>query len=98
MRKILTDDNFEFIEVDEIPEIEHKIYKKRSTPTRRCIERFLKSGAKIVKIECDDENMTKTMKKRLSMYVRNNELQNEIGVSSRKTDIYLYRKEEDVSS
>lgn len=98
MRDRLTDEDFEFTEVDEIPRIEHKIYKKRSTPTRRCIERFLKSGAKIVKIECDDENMIKTMKKRLSMYVCNNRLQNEIGVSSRKTDIYLYRKEEDGAS
>ena len=56
MNRRSTDEDFEFTEVDEIPRIERKIRKKRSTPTTRCVE------------------------------------------SLRKTDIYLYGKEEDGAS
>lgn len=98
MNRRLTDEDFEFTEVDEIPRVEHKIHKKRSTPTTRCVERFLESGIKTVKIELADKKMTEAMRKRLVMYMRNHGLRDKVGVSSRKTDIYLYRKEEDATS
>lgn len=98
MNRRLTDDDFEFTEVDEIPRIERKIRKKRSTPTTRCVERFLESGARTVRIELADRKMTEAMRKRLVMYMRNHGLRDKVGVSLRKTDIYLYRKEEDGAS
>lgn len=94
----ITDEELEFTVVDEIPKVEHKRHRKRSTPTSRCVEKFLESGAEIVKIGCPDRNKTEAMRKRLYMYLSNNGLQDMIGICSRGTDIYLYRKEEDVSS
>lgn len=94
----ITDKELEFTVVDEIPKVEHRQHRKRSTPTSRCVDKFLESGARIVRIGCADTIKVEAMRKRLIMYLSNNGLKDEVGICSRGSDIYMYRKEEDVSS
>jgi len=94
----ITDEELEFTVVDEIPKVKYGSRRKRSSPTSRCVEKFLESGAEIVRIGCPDRIKTEAMRKRLIMYLNNNGLKDEVGICSRGTDIYMYRKEEDVSS